>query len=154
MNGPENSDAPDFNSRSGLESEVPGSLVFASPFQTHVGTRIVEWRAGFVRVMLDIQPFHRNRQGVAHGGVILTLLDEAGGAAGNWTGDPAVISRSVTVDLNGRFTAPARGDRLIATGTVVSQGRSIYFVRSEVHDEQGTLVAIGSSTHRWRRSPA
>ena len=38
-----------------------------------------------------------------------------------------------------------------ATGEVVSQGRSLYFTRTEVTDPAGRVLAYGSSTHKWRR---
>jgi len=40
------------------------------------------------------------------------------------------------------------------TGKVVGQGRSLYFVQSEVRDAHGALIAFGTSTHRWRRGSA
>ncbi len=33
---------------------------------------------------------------------------------------------------------------------MVTSGRNIFFARTEVFDGQGTLVAFGSSTHRYR----
>ncbi len=42
--------------------------------------------------------------------------------------------------------------RVIATGTLVSHGRSLYFARSEVLDEAGRVLAFGTSTHKWRRA--
>jgi acyl-coenzyme A thioesterase PaaI-like protein len=43
-----------------------------------------------------------------------------------------------------------REGRLVAEARIVSRGRNIYFVRTEVFDQAGTMVAFGSSTHRWR----
>ncbi len=130
-------------------TDIPHADRMSSPFQEGLGLRLIEWGEGIARVACDVQPGHENRQGVAHGGLVLTMLDEAGGAAGNWSADAATVRRSVTVDLNARFTAPARG-RLIATARMVSHGGRLYFVQSEVRDAAGTVVAIGSSTHRWR----
>ena len=41
-------------------------------------------------------------------------------------------------------------ERLTATGTLLGQGRQLFFCRSEVRDAAGTLVAASSSTHRYR----
>ncbi len=124
---------------------------FRSPFHDMAGFRMLEWRDGFVRIRCDLQPHHQNRQGALHGGIVLALIDEAGGAAGVWSADPAVNRKSVSVSLDAKFVGRAQGEFVEVTGRVAGQGRSLYFVQSEVRDARGTLVAFGSSTHRWRR---
>ena len=66
--------------------------------------------------------------------------------------------RTLSFEIEGVQTAFFRGFfsvlfliPLIATGRVIGQGRSLFFVRTEVHDAAGALVAAGSSTHRRRR---
>jgi uncharacterized protein (TIGR00369 family) len=76
---------------------------------------------------------------------------DTAGAAGNWCSVPGNVRLSVTVDLTVSFVARAATGRLIATGRVIGQGRAMFFVRTDVHDEAGTLVAFGQSTHRRRR---
>jgi uncharacterized protein (TIGR00369 family) len=122
-----------------------------SPFTDHLGFVLLEWREDFARIGLDLQPFHLNRNGIAHGGVILSLIDDAAAAAGNWCGVPGNVRLAVTVDLSVSFVGRAGGGRLIATGRVIGQGRSTFFARTDVHDEAGTLVGMGQSTHRRRR---
>jgi acyl-coenzyme A thioesterase PaaI-like protein len=57
----------------------------------------------------------------------------------------------VTLDLDCRFTGQAAiGKRLVAEGRVVTAGRNVFFARTEVFDEDGTLIAFGASTHRYR----
>ncbi len=124
---------------------------FRSPFHDLAGFRMLEWSDGFVRIRCALRPGHQNRQGAVHGGVVLALLDEAGGAAGVWSANPAVNRKSVSVTLDAKFVGRAQGDFVEVTGRVVGQGRSLYFVQSEVRDATGTLVAFGTSTHRWRR---
>ena len=63
---------------------------------------------------------------------------------------PGNIRRAVTLDLDCRFTGQVSGGRLVAEGRVVTRGRNIFFCRTEVFDEKGTMVAFGASTHRWR----
>jgi uncharacterized protein (TIGR00369 family) len=120
-------------------------------FSTQTGVVRLEWREGLARIALDLQPRHLNRGGVLHGGVLMTLLDEAGALCGLWCSVAGNRRRSVTVDLNCQFTAQSRTGRVIATGTLVSYGRSLYFTRSEVVDESGRVLAFGTSTHKWRR---
>ena len=51
------------------------------PFNTYLGTEVVRLKNGEARVTLDLAPHHLNRRGVAHGGVVTSLLDSALGAA-------------------------------------------------------------------------
>jgi uncharacterized protein (TIGR00369 family) len=124
---------------------------FRSPFHDMAGFRMLEWRDGFVRIRCELKQHHQNRQGAVHGGVVLALIDEAGGAAGVYSADPAVNRKSVSVTLDAKFVGRAQGDWVEVTGRVAGQGRSLYFVQSEVRDSHGALVAFGTSTHRWRR---
>ncbi len=122
--------------------------VLHSPFFGHVGFEVLEWQEDFVRIGIELQPFHLNRHGITHGGVMLALIDESGAAAGNWSGDSGHVRRSVTVDLNAHFTGRANAGQVIATARVMSQGRRIFFANTEIHDRAGMLLAYGSSTHR------
>jgi uncharacterized protein (TIGR00369 family) len=120
-------------------------------FHGQIGIEIMEWRDGFVRVALDLLPKHLNRAGILHGGVLLTMLDEAGALCGLWCSVQGHRRFSVTVDLDCRFVAQATAGRVIGTGDLVSHGRSLYFARAEIVDPAGQVLAYGSSTYKWRR---
>jgi uncharacterized protein (TIGR00369 family) len=122
-----------------------------APFHDLIGLELIAWRDGVARVACTPGPQHANRSGITHGGVMLSLIDQAAAYAGLWCSVPGNIRRAVTLDLDCRFTGQvASGGRLVAEGRVVSRGRNIFFCRTEVFDEAGTLVAFGASTHRWR----
>ena len=122
-----------------------------SPFHAHLGVWVAEWRDGYARLVCDTVPHHANRSGIVHGGVLLSMIDQAAAFAGLFCPDPARVRRAVTLDLDCRFTGQARiGLRLSAEGRVMTAGRNVFFARTEVFDEAGTLVAFGASTHRYR----
>lgn len=121
-----------------------------APFHDLLGLTLLEWRDGFARVACEAGPRHRNRSGITHGGVILSLIDQAAAYAGLWCSVPGNIRRAVTLDLDCRFTGQVRDGRVVAEGRLVSRGRNIFFCRTEVFDAAGALVAFGASTHRWR----
>jgi uncharacterized protein (TIGR00369 family) len=122
-----------------------------APFHDLLGLTLIEWRDGFARVACDTDPQrHGNRSGIVHGGVMLSLIDQAAAYAGLWCSVPGNIRRAVTLDLDCRFTGQVASGRLVAEGKVATRGRNIFFCRTEVFDEKGTLVAFGASTHRWR----
>lgn len=121
-----------------------------APFHELMGFTLVEWRDGFARLACDAGLRHLNRSGIVHGGVALSLVDQAAAYAGLWCSVPGNVRRAVTLDLDCRFTGQAKVGRLVAEGRVVSRGRNIFFCRTEVFDEAGTVIAFGASTHRWR----
>ncbi|MFM2149717.1 MAG: hypothetical protein RLZZ187_2023 [Pseudomonadota bacterium] len=119
-------------------------------FHDLLGLRLIEWRDGFARVACAVGPQHGNRSGIVHGGVMLSLIDQAAAYAGLWCSVPGNIRRAVTLDLDCRFTGQVSKGQIVAEGRVMTRGRNIFFCRTEVFDEAGTLVAFGASTHRWR----
>jgi uncharacterized protein (TIGR00369 family) len=102
-------------------------------------------------MVCDTAGHHANRSGIVHGGVLLSLMDQAAAFAGLYCAVPGRVRRAVTLDLDCRFTGQAvLGRRLSAEGRVVTAGRNVFFARTEIRDETGTLVAYGGSTHRYR----
>lgn len=121
-----------------------------SPFHELLGFKLLEWKDGHSRLACHTGPQHANRSGIVHGGVMLSLIDQAAAYAGLWCSVPGNVRRAVTLDLDCRFTGQVASGRLIAEGRVVSRGRNIFFCRTEVFDAEGKMVAFGASTHRWR----
>jgi len=122
------------------------------PFNAYLGTEVVRREEGVVEVALDLGPHHLNNRGVAHGGVIGSLLDSALGAA--------VISAiptewwCATTSLTLQFLDGAGEGRLVAVGRVVRRGRSVAFATGQVHDARGRLIATASgSWHLWSHRP-
>jgi 5-carboxymethyl-2-hydroxymuconate isomerase len=122
------------------------------PFNQYLGIRIVRMEDGAAEASIDLAPHHTNNRGVAHGGVVSSLLDSAMGAA--------VISAipkewwCATTGLQIQFVAGAREGALTATGKVVRRGRTIAFVSGEAHDAEGRLVATAQGTwHLWPHKP-
>ncbi|WP_419900018.1 PaaI family thioesterase [Roseomonas sp. USHLN139] len=120
------------------------------PYHELLGIRLTEWRDGYARVVCDSGAGHLNRSGIVHGGVILSLIDQAGAFAGLWCSIEGNIRKAVTIDLDCRFTGQVAGGEIVAIGQVISRGRNIFFARTEVFDAAGKMVAFGASTHRWR----
>jgi len=122
------------------------------PFNAYLGTDVVRREAGVVEVALELGPHHLNNRGVAHGGVVASLLDSALGAA--------VISAipsewwCATTSLTLQFLDGVGEGRLVAVGRVVRRGRSVAFATGQVHDARGRLIATASgSWHLWPHRP-
>jgi len=122
-----------------------------SPYHDLLGMHVVHWEDGLARIECRLVPAHANRGGIAHGGVMLSMLDQASAFAGLFCPHPGRRRSAVTLDLDCRFTGQARiGALLTAEGRIATAGRNIFFAKSEVRDESGALIAFGASTHRYR----
>lgn len=125
------------------------ALGITIPFADHVGLELEHCKDGAARLSVALEPSLLNSWQVAHGGVVMTLLDVALSMAGRST-DPQAAG-AATVDLNVSFIAPGSGRRLIAEGRVLRAGRSLAFCEGEAHDENGVLVAKAMGTFKMRR---
>ncbi|WP_336489527.1 PaaI family thioesterase [Methylobacterium nigriterrae] len=109
------------------------------PFADHCGIEELGVAEGHTRLRLALGPEHTNNLGIAHGGIICTLLDIAMGTAARLKAQRPVL----TLDLQARFLAPGRG-LLTAEGFVVRAGRSVLFCEATITAETGELIATAS----------
>jgi len=116
------------------------------PFLKWIGVHDLVVEKGSAEVGLIFDPDrHANGIGVAHGGVICTLLDAVMGcAAFSWGDRPAPI---VTVDQSVQFIAALNGP-VRASGRVVRAGRSLVFCSAEIRSVSGELIASGMGTFK------
>ena len=120
-----------------------------SNFNRHLGMKILEWSEGMVTIAIDIEDWMRNRTGIVHGGVTATLIDAAAGYAGTYCPHAGRRRISSTLALTTSYVAPGKGSRIVAKAKVRGGGRTIYAAAVEVHDESGTLIAIGEGTFKY-----
>lgn len=100
---------------------------------------------GSGRITLTVGPAHLRSLGIAHGGMLATLLDSVMGLDAT-QGAPA-DHYAVTIQLNVNYIRPGfLGETLIATSTMSHRGRSTAVARGELRTESGALVATGSAT--------
>ncbi len=120
-----------------------------SPFVELVGGQREEWSEGYVRISLVLEPHHTNPNGVMHGGVVTTLMDEVlGSAIASLRGLEATYAAPhATVDMNTSFLAGARpGDRIVVEGRVLRLGGTVAFGEAEARPKDGELIAKGRMT--------
>jgi uncharacterized protein (TIGR00369 family) len=90
-----------------------------------------------VRARLDLAPVYQGWRGIAHGGIVMALLDEAMAHAAGFAGH-----RGVTASVNVRFRKPVPLERPIEVrGRVVWQRRNVLGVEASVLDADGNLLA-------------
>ena len=119
-------------------SEWDPETVFGAqiPFVRYCGIEALDVTEGRTRLRLVMRPEHSNNLGIAHGGIICTLLDVAMGTAARLSAGQAVV----TLDMQTRFLSPGRGT-LEAVGRVTRGGRSVMFCEAEIRDAEGIPVA-------------
>ncbi|MFG3451774.1 thioesterase family protein [Stutzerimonas stutzeri] len=130
------------------------------PFNEYLGIELDEVSRERVVMHLPMKPelvgnfFH----GILHGGVIASLLDVVGGAMAMigvlekhqhlTTEERALrLSRLGTIDLRIDYLRPGRGTRFSASATLLRSGNKVAVVRSELHNEEQVLVAVGTGTY-------
>jgi len=95
-------------------------------------------------VTLDVDHQHHNPMGTLHGGVLALVADTAMGVAfGRTLDDQQTFG---TIDLRVDFIRPVICTRLTAVGILVKRGARVGFMRAEVHNQQGKLVATANCT--------
>jgi uncharacterized protein (TIGR00369 family) len=129
------------------------------PFNRHLGVTLERLNKPEleVEVALNLRPEHigNSVRQMPHGGLLATLVDAASGTAAALTLDDILQAPSLaTVDMRVDYLKPARGKRLTAVSRVMRSGRSVVVVRTDVFDDDGTLVVLGTSTFAVDRSPA
>jgi len=121
------------------------------PFLTHLGVVPEYAKEGKSRISLELKPEYENSFGIAHGGVIMTLLDFAMGAAARSTTD--VPLGAMTIDMSVSFLRPSTG-KIVVEGTILKPGKTINYCEAIVLNEAGEITAKSSGTFMLRKSSA
>jgi uncharacterized protein (TIGR00369 family) len=118
------------------------------PFIKDLGIEFVSAENGRAVVALDLAPRHLNSWSVAHGGVLMTLLDVAMAVAGRSL-DPAA-GGGVTVEMKTSFLQPANaGARLIVSAHAFHRTSTMAFCDGEVRDTDERLIAKAMGTFKY-----
>ncbi|MFO8101576.1 MAG: thioesterase family protein [Dehalococcoidia bacterium] len=93
-----------------------------------------------------------------HGGIIASMLDALGGHAiflqvfkqvrGQQVEKQIKrVSRIGSIDLRIDYVRPGTGSNFTVTGTTLRTGNKIAVIRTELHNEEGKLIAVGTGTY-------
>ena len=126
------------------------------PFNRFLGLKLESFNMenGDVTTRLDMRPEYLGnaRRAMPHGGLISFLIDATAGASAALSlDDHTLIERVATIDMRVDYLKPARGEILLTSSEVMRSGRRLINIRSEICDELGTLVALGSNTFNVAR---
>ena len=126
------------------------------PFVDHLGFTLEKFEGGHSELHFAPRAQHLNSFDVAHGGVVMTLLDVTMATAARSV-EPGM--GVVTIEMKTSFMRPAQGEpgfKLIGQGTLLHRTRAMAFTEAKILDAQGQLCAHATGTFKYlpRRTPA
>lgn len=95
------------------------------------------------RIEFDLKDFMFNPQGGLHGGISAFVLDISMGHLLHRSSGPGT-----TLEMKVQYLKAAKAGRLTCIARFIRHGRSISFLRSELVDSQGDMIAYATST--WK----
>ena len=117
--------------------EVFFRQVEKEPFTKKFGIKLVDIDEGYSKVEMNFTPDMENILGMAHGGAIFALIDEAFETASNSHGTIAVaLNMNITY-----ISSPASGTRLTAEAREFSRTQKTASYDIKVVDDQNNLIA-------------
>jgi uncharacterized protein (TIGR00369 family) len=117
-------------------------------FCEDLGIELLEWGNGNSVIALKVTQRLGNRLGMAHGGVIATLADQALGLA--WRSAAPERTPAGTINLNINFISPGNG-RLTAEGQLVKLTGNVAFCEGKIFNEKRELIATAQGAFSARR---
>jgi acyl-CoA thioesterase len=127
---------------SGFDKPRVEALFAADAFADALGVELVSVTTDELTVALDVEDRHLNFLGGGHGGMVFSLADCAFSLASNSAGPEAVA-----IDTHMVFTAAARtGNRLTATATELSRGRTLATYHVKVIRDDGRVAGLFTGT--------
>ncbi|WP_292933682.1 PaaI family thioesterase [Noviherbaspirillum sp.] len=128
-----------------MDTSKPQPFPSEIPFLHDLGVEFIRMGDGEAQVALTLSERHMNSWNVAHGGIIMTLLDVAMSMAGRSL-DPDARG-GVTIEMKTSFLQPGGhpGARIVAKGKAFHRARTICFCEGEVwNDDKLAAKAMGT----------
>ena len=116
---------------------------FQSSFVNYVGIEVASIEGGEAIINLRLRDEHLNSGGIAHGGVLATLADTAGGAAA-FSLLP-FEKMAVTTDFQLSCLKSSSAGCLKAVGTVIHEGRRLMRADVRITAEDSLIATAGVS---------
>jgi uncharacterized protein (TIGR00369 family) len=121
------------------------------PFIELLGAELLRFEQGYCEVALTLRDELCNSWRVAHGGVLMTLLDVAMAHATRVPRkpdegpDPRGV---VTIEMKTTFMRPALG-RVVCTGSLLHRSAALAFCEATLVDERGERLAHATGTFKF-----
>ena len=118
-------------------------IINEGPFFRHMSMKVTELGVGYSMVVAEISRKHMNPFGELHGGVYSSLID----TAAYWSAycDLPEKQGLVSIDIKVDFLAPVLDRIVLIKGKRVKAGKTIYLTEAQMFNENGKLLAHGTS---------
>ncbi|CAM3752343.1 PaaI family thioesterase [Polynucleobacter brandtiae] len=116
------------------------------PFLKLLGVRCLSAEMGKGEILLALKPEHTNTWDVAHGGVLLTLMDVAMAVAAR-SADPGDRS-VVTIEMKNNFMQAATGILRVRADTVRTTA-TMAFCEAKLYNDQGEICCMSTGTFKF-----
>lgn len=122
------------------------------PFVEALGFELHACEGGHAELRVDLDQAHLNSWEVAHGGVLMTMLDVAMAHAARsvHAHEPDFGPGVVTVEMKTSFMRPAEG-RLRAAAKLLHRSTTLAFCEASVFDDDNHLCAHATGTFKYLR---
>lgn len=135
-------------------------FVYDMPFNRSLGLELDRLEPDFAQLSLANQTMlvGNYAQKILHGGVIASVLDVAAGlvcVSSALTRQQSIteeelrqrLSRMGTIDLRVDYLRPGRGERFIASSSLLRGGNKVSVARVELHNDAGVHIASATATY-------
>lgn len=138
--------------RLGAARRWPMKFPLVIPFVEQLGLELHRFEGGQAEVQVDLGTAHLNSWDVAHGGVLMTMLDVAMAHAARsvHADQPDHGPGLVTVEMKTSFMRPAEG-RLVAQAKLLHRTVTMAFCEASVFDSDHHLCAHATGTFKYLR---
>ena len=123
------------------------------PFVEELGLELWGFGDGHAELRVDLAEAHLNSWEVAHGGVLMTMLDVAMAHAARSIHShlPDSGPGVATIEMKTSFMRPAEGE-LRALGKLLHKTTTMAFTEGSVFDGHGRLCAHATATFKYLRA--
>jgi uncharacterized protein (TIGR00369 family) len=134
-------------------SSSPLQFPVRIPFVEELGLELWACADGCSELRVDLEEAHLNSWEVAHGGVLMTMLDVSMAVAARSANEtlPGSGPGVATVEMKTSFMRPAEG-RLKAQARLLHKTATLAFMEASVADAQGRLCAHATATFKYLRA--
>ena len=109
------------------------------PYFKFMHATVLETDRGYAKVTLPIKPEYSNTYGIAHGGIVTSLVDMVSGVALR-TLKLRIVTIEVTTDY---LKTVSLADHLTAEARVIHEGNKLLHADISVYNQEEVLVARG-----------
>lgn len=144
-------------SASALISEI---FVYHMPFNRALGLELQRFEADYAELVFDSKEMlvGNAHQKILYGGVIASVLDVCAGLVcvgsallrhDEITQEEllARLSKMGTIDMRVDYLRPGRGERFVASGSLLRAGNKVAVARVELHNESNLHIASATATY-------